>query len=188
MADVTNSGPSLPDSLVEVRGRFASDAALQDAIGRLTLLGFDRSALSVPAAAPDAAHATPEAGAGAPNTEADERQLRTFGSGDGGRRGCGGDRRCRGAGGGGSCGGWGGLGRGGLCGDWWRRCDRPCGPRGGGIAGRSRAGGAHCGARAACGGGGRDARGGCAQHRNDQPRGVNRVAGLMLIRPATPWC
>ena len=80
MADVTNSGPSLPDSLVEVRGRFASDAALQDAIGRLTLLGFDRSALSVPAAAPDAAHATPEAGAGAPNTEADERQLRTLGS------------------------------------------------------------------------------------------------------------
>jgi hypothetical protein len=78
MSDTTHQGPALPDTLTEVRGHFRSDAALQDAVARLSLLGFDRSTLSVPHQ--DAAQNTPESGAGAPNTDVDQRQIRTLGS------------------------------------------------------------------------------------------------------------
>jgi hypothetical protein len=78
MSDTTHEGPSLPATLTEVRGHFPSDAALQDAVARLALLGFDRSMLSVPHM--DAAQETPDNGAGAPNTEVDQRQVRTLGS------------------------------------------------------------------------------------------------------------
>jgi hypothetical protein len=78
MSDTTHKGPSLPDTLTELRGNFPSDAALQDAVAKLSLLGFDRSMLSVPEA--DPAAPTPEMGAGAPNTAVDQQQVRTLGS------------------------------------------------------------------------------------------------------------
>jgi hypothetical protein len=59
-----------------VQASFPNDAALQDAIGRLTLLGFDRADLTLPHAAP--AVATPEQGASVPTTETDTRQARTL--------------------------------------------------------------------------------------------------------------
>jgi hypothetical protein len=70
----------IPETLREVQGIFPSDAALQDAIGRLTRAGFDRAELSLPAASPTPAQATPAAGAANPNTEDDRRQARTLGS------------------------------------------------------------------------------------------------------------
>lgn len=73
-----NPGPTLTDDIQEVQGVFPSDAALQDAIGRLTRAGFDRAAISLPAANPAAADATPSAGAEDPNTEDDTRQARTL--------------------------------------------------------------------------------------------------------------
>jgi hypothetical protein len=75
--DSAEPGPPLAPTVQEVRGFFTSDAALQDAIGRLTLAGFDRAELSLPA--PVAANeATPEQGAGDPHTENDDRQMRTL--------------------------------------------------------------------------------------------------------------
>jgi hypothetical protein len=78
MSDTMHEGPRLPATLTEVRGHFQSDAALQDAVARLELLGFDRSSLSVPSTG--SAHGTPESGAGAPNTDDDQRQIRVLGS------------------------------------------------------------------------------------------------------------
>jgi hypothetical protein len=70
----------LNDAIDEVQGIFADDAALQAAVGKLTLAGFDRAALSLPAASPDRAEATPEAGAADPVMEDDTRQMRTMGT------------------------------------------------------------------------------------------------------------
>ncbi len=78
MPDDASKGPSLPRTINEVRGVFPSDEALQAGLAKLTLLGFDRAELSVPAAKP--AQATPEQGAQAPNTDVDQRQVRTLGS------------------------------------------------------------------------------------------------------------
>ncbi len=72
--------PVLRDTVHEVRGSFADDAALQDAIGRLTRAGFDRAQISVPVPSPDPGQATPDAGAETPMTEDDMRQLRNLGS------------------------------------------------------------------------------------------------------------
>ncbi|MBV9735520.1 MAG: hypothetical protein JO209_06385 [Acidisphaera sp.] len=74
------AGPAISDSVREVQGIFPSDASLQDAIARLTLLGFDRADLSLPAASPHPAEATPELGAEDPHTEVDDRQMRTMGT------------------------------------------------------------------------------------------------------------
>jgi hypothetical protein len=73
-----NASPTINDAIQEVQGVFPNDAALQDAIGRLTRLGFDRAALSLPAANPLAHDATPAMGAENPNTEDDVRQSRTL--------------------------------------------------------------------------------------------------------------
>jgi hypothetical protein len=78
MPDVTKPGPVISNTIAEVQGIFPSDAALQDAMSRLTLLGFDRAALSLPTASPRPGEATPEAGAEDPNTEDDARQIRTL--------------------------------------------------------------------------------------------------------------
>lgn len=69
--------PTIADTVTELRGFFASDAALQDAISRLTMAGFDRAAISLPAPVP-LAEATPEHGAEDPNTEDDSRQMRAL--------------------------------------------------------------------------------------------------------------
>jgi hypothetical protein len=79
-SDLPKPGPVIADTIAEVQGIFATDAALQDAIGRLTLLGFDRAALSLPKAFLNIAEATPNEGAQNPDTEDDARQLRTLGS------------------------------------------------------------------------------------------------------------
>jgi len=70
--------PVINDTIHEVHGIFPDDAALQDAIFRLTRAGFDRAALSLPAANPKPEDATPTAGAGNPTTEDDSRQFRTL--------------------------------------------------------------------------------------------------------------
>lgn len=72
------SGPVLESSVEEVQGIFPSDAALQDAIGRLTRAGFDRATLSLPSTNPAPATATPAMGAENPDTEDDSQQERTL--------------------------------------------------------------------------------------------------------------
>lgn len=74
------SSPALTGTVEEVQGVFPSDAALQDAIAKLTLAGFDRAAFSLPTTRPSAAAATPEAGAADPMTDTDVRQARTMGT------------------------------------------------------------------------------------------------------------
>jgi hypothetical protein len=78
MPSDTQSGPSINDTIQEVQGIFPNDAALQDAIGRLSRAGFDRAALSLPAASPSYADTTPSEGAENPTTEDDMRQTRTL--------------------------------------------------------------------------------------------------------------
>jgi len=78
MPDENSHSPTINNAIHEVQGIFASDAALQDAIGRLTRAGFDRAAISLPAANPAPADATPSAGAANPTTEDDMRQTRTL--------------------------------------------------------------------------------------------------------------
>jgi hypothetical protein len=78
MPSDTKTGPSINDTIQEVQGVFPNDAALQEAIGRLTRAGFDRAALSLPAANPRYEDATPSAGAENPTTEDDMRQTRTL--------------------------------------------------------------------------------------------------------------
>jgi hypothetical protein len=73
-------GPVLNEAVDEIQGIFPNDAALQAAMGKLCLAGFDRAALSLPAASPHQNEATPEAGAADPVTEDDTRQMRTMGS------------------------------------------------------------------------------------------------------------
>ena len=71
-------GPAVKATIQEVRGVFPNDAALQDAIARLTQAGFDRADLSLPTASPAATDATPEQGASLPTTDTDVRQVRTM--------------------------------------------------------------------------------------------------------------
>ncbi len=71
-------GPALNAEVQEVQGHFPNDAALQDAIGRLTLLGFDHADFSLPD--PYAAAETPDAGAEAVTDNIDKTQLRTMAS------------------------------------------------------------------------------------------------------------
>ncbi len=78
MPSDVQGGPRINDTIQEVQGIFPNDASLQDAIGRLTRAGFDRAALSLPAARPSYEDATPSYGAENPNTEDDTRQSRTL--------------------------------------------------------------------------------------------------------------
>ncbi len=73
-------GPALATEIHEVQGIFASDAALQDAIGRLREAGFDHAELSLPHANPATQEATPEQGADDPLGDDDTRQMRTMGT------------------------------------------------------------------------------------------------------------
>jgi hypothetical protein len=82
MADmITNQdSPTLNPSVQEVQGVFPSEAAMEAAIAKLTLSGFDRAALSLPRTRPTPGTATPEQGADAPMTDTDMRQTRTMGT------------------------------------------------------------------------------------------------------------
>ena len=68
-------------ALHEVRATFDDPDAMQDAVARLEMSGFDRADLSLPEAMPPAERATPEAGAKAVDTEEDARQTRTLHTG-----------------------------------------------------------------------------------------------------------
>ncbi|HTW29576.1 MAG TPA: hypothetical protein VME92_20795 [Acetobacteraceae bacterium] len=78
IAGSDEAGPALDSTIHEVRALFPSDAALQEAIGQLTVAGFDRADLSLPRLAPPAREATPEQGAENPHTDIDNRQMRTM--------------------------------------------------------------------------------------------------------------
>jgi len=71
-------GPAITSVIHEVRGVFSTEAALQEAISRLTHAGFDRADLSRPKAGLSAHENTPEQGADDPNTDQDSQQLRTL--------------------------------------------------------------------------------------------------------------
>ena len=75
---MSKAGPAIATEIDEVHAVFASDAAMQEAVARLTQAGFDRADLSLPAASP--AMATPEQGADTVTTDADMRQARTLGT------------------------------------------------------------------------------------------------------------
>lgn len=74
-------GPAMAGSVQEVQGVFPSDAAMEDAIAKLTLAGFDRADFSLPVTNPTSGTATPEQGAATPLTDTDLRQARTMGTG-----------------------------------------------------------------------------------------------------------
>lgn len=76
----TEAGPELATSVTEVIAVFPHDGALEDAISRLTLAGFDRADLSLPAAEPSADQATPGTSATPVYTDTDRRQARTLGT------------------------------------------------------------------------------------------------------------
>ena len=68
-------GPPI-GTLHEVRAIFGDPEAMQNAVSKLELSGFDRADLSLPEVLP--AHPTPEAGAKPVDTEEDARQARTL--------------------------------------------------------------------------------------------------------------
>ncbi len=80
MSETTKDGPTLSETVAEVQGVFPSNAAMQDAISKLTLAGFDRADFSLPATRPEPGNATPNDGASDPMTDVDMRQARTLGT------------------------------------------------------------------------------------------------------------
>ena len=78
MTSTNDFSPTLRETIQEVQGIFSTDAALKDAVGRLSRAGFDRASLSLPAANPHPSQATPSAGAEDPTTEDDQQQVRTL--------------------------------------------------------------------------------------------------------------
>ncbi len=80
--DQDKAGPALGEQAHELQGRFPNDASLQDALGRLTLIGFDHADFSIPD--PNSASDTPDQGASAATDDIDKSQLRTMASGMGG--------------------------------------------------------------------------------------------------------
>ena len=78
--EMSKDGPVLTAGVAEVQGIFPTDAALQDALGRLRMVGFDHADMSLPATQPAAGEATPNQGAADPMMEDDQRQARTLGT------------------------------------------------------------------------------------------------------------
>lgn len=76
-----DDAPAINPRIDEVQAVFPSDAALQDALSKLTLAGCDRADFSLPHTSPKASDATPEAGAEDPETDVDGQQVRTLSSG-----------------------------------------------------------------------------------------------------------
>lgn len=78
-----NDSPALQQTVQEVQGWFPGDAALQAALGKLELAGYDRAELSLPEeqVVADPAAATPNEGATAPSDAVDKQQVRTMATG-----------------------------------------------------------------------------------------------------------
>lgn len=74
----SKAGPAMSREILEAQALFPSDAALQEAISRLELAGYDRADLSLPHVVTPAAKATPEQGAENPDSDEDNRQMRTL--------------------------------------------------------------------------------------------------------------
>ena len=74
----SKEGPTMATSVSEVQGTFPTDAAMQDALSGLTLVGYDRADFSLPEDRP--AVATPTEGAENPTDDIDKAQLRTMGT------------------------------------------------------------------------------------------------------------
>lgn len=80
MSDATDkAGPALQQAVQEVQGQFPSDSAMQDALSRLTLAGYDRADFSLPDDR-DATMDTPNESAENPVDATDKAQLRTMGT------------------------------------------------------------------------------------------------------------
>ena len=75
------AGPTLQQTVSEVQGRFPTDDAMQDALGRLTIAGYDRADFSLPDDQADTASSTPTEGAENPIDHIDQVQMRTMGTG-----------------------------------------------------------------------------------------------------------
>ena len=73
-------GPALQDTVHEVQGHFPGDAAMQDALARLALAGYDRADFSLPEDRRGMSPATPDEGAENPTDEIDQAQVRTMGT------------------------------------------------------------------------------------------------------------
>lgn len=71
------TGPAIGD-VHEVRASFADPSALQEAVEKLEMSGFDRADLSLPDLLPPAGHTSPEFGAKPADTDEDARQARTL--------------------------------------------------------------------------------------------------------------
>ncbi len=74
---IQKEGPPI-GAVHEVRATFRDPDAMQDAVDRLEISGFDRADLSLPPVVSDAAHPTPEMGAKPVDTDEDARQARTL--------------------------------------------------------------------------------------------------------------
>ena len=74
-------GPSHTTTVHEVQGSFPDDAAMQAALGELTLVGYDRADFSLPDERAATASGTPTEGADNPTDDTDKAQLRTLGTG-----------------------------------------------------------------------------------------------------------
>lgn len=86
MSDTTgpvmqDGSPVVAEHVEEIQGQFPSNDTMQDAVGRLTLAGFDRAALSLPKPNPTGSADTPTEGADSVTSDIDKRQLRTMGTG-----------------------------------------------------------------------------------------------------------
>ena len=77
--DTPKEGPALANEVQEIQGKFPNDDALQDALSRLTLLGFDHADFSLPDL--NAPTETPDEGASAATDDIDTQQVRTMASG-----------------------------------------------------------------------------------------------------------
>ena len=75
-----NNDSTLAHSVQEVQGHFPDNATLEDALGRLTIAGYDRADFSLPDEQ-EAVMPTPNETAENPTDNIDQAQLRTMGTG-----------------------------------------------------------------------------------------------------------
>ncbi len=75
-----NQSAALTPTVQEVQAHFRTDAELQDALGQLTLAGFDRADFSLPQDQANQVVQTPNEGAENPVDHIDRSQLRTMGT------------------------------------------------------------------------------------------------------------
>ena len=76
-----SGSPAIAEQVEEVQGQFPSQVAMQEAVSKLTLAGYDRAELSLPTVGARGADATSNEGADSVTTDTDIRQLRTMGTG-----------------------------------------------------------------------------------------------------------